>query len=129
MFFYNWFKKLKFTHSYLCLKWVIFWRVFFFAVCEMQFHAYDYFCFSFHALFFISYLATWSLHWRNFRVPSKNWNSRIVICAWSGSFSYVSFFYIVSKIETIETIQNSAWNFTHTTISVFHFTHCFLLVT
>jgi hypothetical protein len=38
-----------------------------------------------------------------------------------GHFLTCIFFYIVSKIETIETIQNSVkCDFTHTTISVFY---------
>jgi hypothetical protein len=38
-----------------------------------------------------------------------------------GHFLTCIFFYIVSTVVTID--------FTHMTISVFHFTHCFLLVT
>jgi hypothetical protein len=56
--------------------------------------------------------ASWNITLIYFSIiDSKNWNSRIVIRAWSGSFFYVYFFFcIVSKIETIETIQNSVWN-------------------
>jgi hypothetical protein len=64
-----------------------------------------------------------------FIIDSKNWNSHIVRypCMKWVIFLRV-FFCIVSKIETIETIENSVkCDFTHTTIFVFHFTHCFFI--